>query len=96
MLKDCTEARKANFSLSDVVDVSFDIDKRTVLNNEIVSILQHCGDDGQERADMYEYKYLNRTDQCSIRYSHTSSAYILLCPRSNARRGLDPVSTNFH
>jgi hypothetical protein len=49
MLKDCTEARKANFSLSDVVDVSFDIDKRTILNNEIVSILQHCGDDGLRR-----------------------------------------------
>jgi hypothetical protein len=54
MLRDCTEARKANFSLSDVVDVSFDIDKRTIVNNEIVSILQHCGDDGQERTDVYE------------------------------------------
>jgi hypothetical protein len=45
MLKDCTKARKANFSLSVVVivEVSFDIDESTIANINIVSILPHCG-----------------------------------------------------
>jgi hypothetical protein len=46
MLKDCTKAPKANFSLSVAVIVDcFDIDKRTIVNMKIMSILEHCGDD---------------------------------------------------
>lgn len=44
VFKDCTTARKANFSLSIVVivDISFNVDESTIVNFEIVSILQHC------------------------------------------------------
>jgi hypothetical protein len=45
MLKDCTKARKANFSLSVVVDVSFDIDERASVNIKIASFVQHCEDE---------------------------------------------------